>query len=243
MPPRIARVFYVLIAVVAIASSARAQLPTAPPLRTPPAFAAAGPVAARGAFVWLHGAYDSSLPPPAEPPIIRRFAASGWDIWRFDRTTGHDPVGLGGDQLILGLQGLRAGGYKRIIVGGHSRGAFIALNALRVPGLADGYLLASPAAHGPRTDRRAQAMADFNALLNAAVPAPGGRIASLQFADDPLDPDPSQRRAAMEAMAKRTGLRLLSIFAPREPRGHLGIYDGDFDRLFGAELSGFLTPP
>lgn len=216
-------------------------LPAAPPLHPSAAFTPAGPAQARGALVWLHGAYDTDSPPPAEPPVLRRFAAQGWDIWRFDRTTGRDPIGPGGEQLSAGLRALHAAGYGHVLVAGHSRGAFIALYALRDPELADRYLLFSPAAHGSRPSRHAQAIGDFSALLDAAAPAPRTRLAIVQFADDPLDPDPALRLSLLRDMARRTGIRLHSLFQPPDPRGHDGVYDGDFDRLFGRDLSDFLT--
>ena len=109
-------------------------------------------------------------------------------------------------------------------------------------GLADGYLLLSPAAHGSRPERRAQAIADFTALLEAAAPAPNTRIAIAQFAGDTLDPDPTLRRSLIQAMAKRTGMRAQSIFLPPAPSGHMGAYDGDFDMIFGALVVNFLAP-
>lgn len=225
-------------------AAAAESVTLAPPLHPSPAFTPSGPAGARGALVWLHGSYDTDLFPtsPAEPLVIRRFATLGWDIWRFDRTSGRDPLAPGGEALATGLRRLRAAGYAHMLVAGHSRGAFIALFALHDTSLADGYLLLSPAAHGSRPERRPQAIADFSALLDTAAPAPNTRIAIAQFTGDTLDPDPARRRDLLLRMARRTGIRVHSIFLPRAPNGHMGAYDGDFDVIFGEQLAKFLTP-
>jgi alpha-beta hydrolase superfamily lysophospholipase len=217
-----------------------AELPSAAPFRPSPAFAPAGPVAARGALVWLHGSYDTDLepePPPA-PGWVARMAARGFDVWRYDRMPGTDSLPAGGAGLVRGLTALRQAGYRRVVVAGHSRGGFIALSALAHPELADAVAAISPAAHGAAPSRRQAAMAAFQALLDAARRTD---LALVLLDDDPLEPDADGRDAAARAMAQRTGARMLQIVRPAEPRGHLGGYDPDFDRIFGRELTAFLA--
>jgi hypothetical protein len=232
-----------LIVLLALLALAATPLPAAPPLHPSPAFTPAGPAAAAGALVWLHGAYDTDTQPttPTEPAWIARLAAAGYDIWRFDRTPGHDPLRPGGDALVAGLRALRAQGYRRIIVAGHSRGAWIALSALAVPDLADAVAAISPAAHGTGPARRAQAMADWHAMMDAATPG-GPRFALVQLRDDPFDPDPAARRQAAQDATARAGLPFLGIYLPPAPTGHVGIYDPAFDKLFGEKLAAFLNP-
>ncbi len=169
-------------------------------------------------------------------------AARKYDIWRFDRAPGQDRLAAGIDDLCIGAGRLRAAGYRRIIVAGHSRGGWIALGVLRQAGLVDAVATFSPAAHGTRPARRAQAMADWQALLDAAAPS-GARLALVQFADDPLDPDPPGRLGMVRDMTARTGIVLLSLYQPPEPRGHMGVYQPAFDMQFGARLADFLDPP
>jgi pimeloyl-ACP methyl ester carboxylesterase len=218
-----------------------ADLPSAPPLQPSPAFQPAGPGTARGVLVWLHGSYDTDAQPtpPPEPGYIGRMAARGYDIWRFDRAPGQDPLAAGGAALVEGLKALRQGGYRRVLVAGHSRGAFIALAALAQPALVDGVAAISPAAHGTRPERRAQAMADFRDRMDAAG-GPGMRFAFVQLADDPFDLDPPGRVDAVRAAAARSGMKLLVIDRPEEPTGHMGSYEPEFDRLFGERLAAFL---
>ena len=218
-------------------------LPLVAPLHPSPAFQPRGPEQARGALVWLHGAYDSdtqALPP--EPAWIRHAASHGYDIWRFDRTPGQDPLAAGGEQLANAVVALRAGGYRRIIVAGHSRGAWIALTVLSHPGLADGVAAFSPAAHGTKPERQPQALADFDALLHAAGHAPNTRLVIALFADDPLDPGPQSREAMIRGLVHNQAIKLQPIFQPDQPRGHDGVYDPAFDKLFGARIARFLDP-
>ena len=225
---------------IALSCAAGAPLPDAPPLHPSPAFTPAGPDAARGVLVWLHGSYDTDAQPtpPAEPAWVTRMAKRGYDIWRFDRTPGQDPLVPGGEALVRGITGLRRGGYRRVIVAGDSRGAFIALAALAHPELVDALAAISPAAHGTRPERRPQAMSDFRDRMDAA--AGPMRFAMVQFQDDPFDPDADGRAALARAAAVRAGLLLLLIDRPPAPRGHEGEYEPDFDAIFGQCLAQFL---
>jgi dienelactone hydrolase len=200
-------------------------------------FAVAGPAAAKGALVWIHGTYgkDETGPPPP-PDFVGREATAGLDIWRFNRDRNDDPLDRGGEILARGVAGLRGLGYRLVIVAGHSRGAWIALTVLAHAGLADGVVAFSPAAHGTRRESRARAMADWTALWDAAVNN-GTHVVLVQLAEDPWDPDPPGRLAIARA---RFGGNLLSIFQPDEPKGHGGVYEPAFDERFDARVAGFL---
>jgi pimeloyl-ACP methyl ester carboxylesterase len=229
----------VLLLLAALSLAAAAPLPEAPPLHPSPAFSPAGPEQARGALVWLHGSYDSDTQPI--PPVqdwVVRLARRGYDVWRFDRTPGQDPLAAGGEALLRGVAALRQGGYRRVIVAGQSRGAFIALAALAHPELVDALAAISPAAHGTRPERRAQAMSDFQERLDAARGPM--RFALVQLDDDPFDPDADGRAALARETATRAGLSLLLIDRPPAPRGHMGSYEPEFDAIFGACLARFL---
>lgn len=204
-------------------------------LHPSPNFPAPRPQQAEGAVLWLHGSYDTAHEaPPREPPFIARFVPAHWDIWRLDRTTSPDPLAPARAALVLALKGLRDAGYRHIVVAGHSRGGFIALAALAHPDLADAVAAISPAAHGTSPEGRAQALADYRAELARAHGAM--RLALVQFTDDPFDPDPAARSKA----ADRPGLTLLHILEPPAPIGHMGVFDPEFDRLFGEHLVSFL---
>ncbi|MDR3538653.1 MAG: hypothetical protein P4L71_19310 [Acetobacteraceae bacterium] len=218
-----------------------ADLPEAPPFHVSATFHPVGPIAAQGALVWLHGTYDrAAAGPPAEPDIVGRLAAGGFDVWRFDRTRGADGLDAGGEGLVRGLEALRRAGYRRLLVAAHSRGAWIALRVLAHAGLADGVVAISPAAFGPRPERQAEAMADWTAMWRAARPAQT-RVVLVQLREDPYDPDPAARRDVAVAESKRAGLKLLSVFLPDQPRGHIAAYMPDFDVRLGAQIAGFVA--
>jgi dienelactone hydrolase len=201
-----------------------------------PGFAYAGPSVAKGALVWIHGTYgrDQTGPPPP-PDFVGREAAAGLDVWDFNRDRDDDPLPRGAEILARGVQNLRDLGYRRVVVSGHSRGAWIALTVLTYPGLANAVVAFSPAAHGTREDRKAQAMAAWTALWDAAENN-GTHVVLVQLADDPWDPDPPRRLAIARA---RFGGNLLSIFQPAAPKGHAGVYEPEFDQQFGGEIAAF----
>ncbi len=223
-----------------------ALLPEVPPLRPSAVYPPSGPATATGAVLWLHGGVspgqftgpDTPDGQPA-PPWLGRLAAQGWDVWRYNRTPGHDPLDEGEAGTIRGLEALHAAGYRRVILAGFSRGAFIGMVVLARPDLIEAAILLSPAAHGTRPERRGQAIADFAARL-AAARGPL-RLALTQFNDDPFDPDPVERGTMAREAARRAGMRLLHIERPNLPAGHMGSYEPEFDTLFGDALARFAT--
>jgi pimeloyl-ACP methyl ester carboxylesterase len=227
-----------LLALAALAFLAASPLPEAPPLHPSAAFTPAGPQSARGALVWLAGSYDTDTEPvPPEQPWVARVAGRGYDIWRFDRTPGRDPLIPGGEALIAGLERLHDAGYRHVVVAGHSRGAFIALAALAHPDLVEAVAVIDPAAHGPRPERTARALADFGDRLDAARGPM--RFAFVQLRDDPFALGPDARVALVHKAAERAGLSLLLIDRPPEPAGHVGGFEPAFDALFGECLARF----
>lgn len=233
--------FRLILALLLLACPAlAATLPDAPPLTPAAQFTPRTPARAAGALVWLHGAYDTDQPPPALPEFVTRLARRGWDVWRFDRTTGRDPLQEGGEALARGLAALRQGGYRRIAVAGHSRGAWIALTVLAHPGLADTVAAFSPAAHGSRPAQHARAMADWRALMAAARPG-HAHVLIATWRDDPLDPDPDARLAIARTDLAPDGLTLDVLDRPTSPLGHMGVYEPAFDQRWGNCTARFLA--
>ena len=195
------------------------------------------PATARGAVVWLHGSYDAAREPrPDDPDWLAPLLARGYDLWHFDRAARPDPLAEGGARLLRGLAGLRAGGYRRIVVAGFSRGAFIGMAALARADLADAVIAMSPAAHGRRVERRGEALSAWAGLLQAAGPV---RLAFAVLRDDPWDPGPEARAAAArESLPGRTG-RLLLIDRPAGFSDHMESFTPEFAARFGLCLAAF----
>lgn len=221
-----------------------AGAPEIVPLRASVVYPPRGAGQAVGAVMWLHGGvspgqFETAETPDGQPAPawLGRLAALGWDVWRYNRTPGHDPLAEGEAGTIRGLEGLHAAGYRRVIVAGFSRGAFIGMAALARPDLVEAVVLLSPAAHGTRVERRAQAIAEFGVRL-AAARGPM-RVALAQFDDDPFDPDPMLRGRMMREAAGRAGMMVLHIDRPALPTGHMGSFEPEFDARFGAELARF----
>ena len=153
-----------------------------------------------------------------------------------------DPLDAGAQRLAAGSAALRALGYRRVLLAGDSRGAFIALRALAVPGVADAVVLTAPAAHGRSEARSPQALADFSAAMNATAVGGVARIALVLFADDAWDPDPVERAGMFRANVARMGIVGLLIDRPGAPRDHEAGASAAFDALFGACLAAFIDP-
>ncbi len=213
----------------ALAPAARAE--QAGVLHSDPALAVRD-AAAAGALVWLHPhAREAPAPPP--PDWTAGLVAAGWDLWLWDRAGPAEvPLRAGAQRLAEATAALRARGYRRVAVLGESRGAFIALAALRHAGLADAVVLAAPAAHGRRPERREEALADFSAALRAADPAATRRLAVFLFDDDGWDPDPAGRAMMARDALARLGIQGLVVDRPAAPTGHGGLQDPGFAPRF-----------
>lgn len=198
---------------------------------------AVAPEASRGAVVWLHGSYDAAREArPDEPDWLAPLVARGYDLWRFDRPMRPDPLDAGGERLLRGVAALRAAGYRRVVVAGFSRGAFIGLAALARPDLVAAVAAVSPAAHGRRAERRGEALAAFAARMAGAGPT---RLALVLLADDPWDPGTEARAAqARAAVPGKEGLLLLD--RPGGVGGHMGSFEPEFAARFGDCLAAFL---
>lgn len=197
----------------------------------------AGPVMARGAVVWLHGSYDpTSEARPDDPAWLSAVRARGYDMWHFNRPRRPDPLTEGGAGLVDGLAALRRAGYRRVVVAGFSRGAFIALSALARPDLADAVLAISPAAHGRRVERRGEALAAFEALLQAGQAT---RFGLVMLRDDAWDPGPAQRAEMARVSAPARAGMLLLVDRPEGVADHMGSFSPEFAARFGACLAAF----
>lgn len=201
-----------------------------------------GPQAARGVYVWAHGYGGTAAPDPrgAQPqPHVRAFNNAGYDIVRFDREPNADERQRAAGWLRDGLAELRRRGYRSVVVGGQSRGAWNALQMLGTPGLADAVVAISPAAHGQGSSTNLTAQYDdLRAVLSDAPPG-RTRVVVAQFAQDPFDGDAERRAALFRARAQAMGALLL-IDRPDGLTGHYAGGTSEFGQRFGPCIARFV---
>ncbi|WP_135470472.1 alpha/beta fold hydrolase [Crenalkalicoccus roseus] len=201
-----------------------------------------GPREAKGAYLWAHGraagGQDSRGTQPQ--PHVRVFNNAGYDVLRFDRAPETDETDAAAEWMREALRSLRAQGYQRVVVGGQSRGAWNALQALAAPGLADGVVAVAPAAHGATgSPAWAWALDDLRRVV-ASARSPETRVVVVNFARDEFDPDPERRAGIFRALtAPRVGA-LLFLDRPPEVSGHGGGADSRFVQRYGTCLLDFV---
>jgi len=201
-----------------------------------------GPTSARGAYLWAHGraagGQDSRGGQPQ--PHVRIFNNAGYDVLRFDRAPATDETDAAAAWMRSALSELRAQGYARIIVGGQSRGAWNALQALEKPGLADAVVAVAPAAHGATGSAAwAWALDDLRQVVRAAR-SPQARVAVANFTGDEFDPDPDGRAQIFRSLASSRQVgALLFLDRPQGLEGHGAGADARFTQRYGACLLEF----
>lgn len=199
-----------------------------------------GAAQARGAYIWAHGraagGQDSRFTQPQ--PHVRAFNNTGYDVIRFDRAPETDETDAAAAWLRDAIRELRARGYRRIVVGGQSRGGWNALQALAEPGLVDAVVAIAPAAHGARgSPAWAWALEDLREVAERARDR-AARVIVATFAGDEFDPDPEGRAAIFHDLAQRVG-GLLFLDRPPEVHGHGGGADSRFTLRYGPCLLDF----
>ena len=197
-----------------------------------------GPGAARGAYLWAHGraagGQDSRGGQPQ--PHVRIFNNAGYDVLRFDRAPATDETDAAAAWMRSALSELRAQGYTRVVVGGQSRGAWNALQALDRPGLAEAV---APAAHGATGSAAwAWALDDLRQVVRAAR-SPLARVAIANFTGDEFDPDPEGRSQIFRSPSSPRVGALLFLDRPQGLEGHGAGADARFTQRYGACLLEF----
>ena len=209
-----------------------------------------GPQTAKGVIYFLRGwsggsGFDDNF---VAPYFFKRLSEQGWDV--IGAKFPYRPAGrlVSASLSLLGpteqfvrrrLGELKAQGYRRIVLAGHSWGAWVALVA--APGSpADALLLSSPALYGdkllngePNPDV-SRNVTEFPALVDkVTVP-----IALLMFAGDTFAAQ-DRGPAAVETF-KAKGTPALVIARPVGFNGHFSGWLPIFDYEYGQCLADFL---
>ncbi len=205
-----------------------------------------GPAAARGVYVFGHGTAATTqgnrdargFQPHS---YVRHFNNNGYDVIRFDRAPSTDLTDSAAGWLREGLRKVRAMGYRQVIVGGQSRGAWNSLQILDTAGLADVVIAVSAAAHGTDSMRQsANGMAELYQMFRSAA-APAARVAIVNFRNDPFEENPDKRFALADDLLAPRVAALLKINQPEGIKGHGGGYSLDFANRYSACLLRFAT--
>jgi len=206
-----------------------------------------GPAAAAGVYVWAHGSgalngYGALANARSSQPQghVRAFNNAGFDVVRFDRHPNSDSRDRAAGWLEDSLKDLRERGYKKIVVGGQSRGSWNSLQMLTHAGLADAVVAISPAAHGSGGSTNLSAQYDDLRQLVGDVPASPARLAFVQFQADPFAGDLAGRRALIERLRSRLG-GLLILDQPEGFTGHFAGANARFTSRYGQCLLQFAT--
>lgn len=216
------------------------------PFRAAPLMFRHGPREARGVIIWSHGfggpARDQRRTSVAG--FLAPLNDAGWDVLRYDRDPIEDDIATTLPRLVRGLAAVRAAGYARIVLAGHSRGAWQSILAAgERPDLVDAVIAAAPAAHGDAGEQNnhAVALGDFRRAL-ASLPADRVRLAVLVFDADTFDPSPAERAALVAELATTRAAPTLAVW-PNGAMGHTGALDWRFTVRHGACLMSFLNLP
>jgi hypothetical protein len=210
-----------------------------------------GPTKASGVFYFVRGFNNYERTDDrfrAVPYFLRSFSEAGWDVliakYPHDspyggRATVHPLVA----SLLRGrVTELKRAGYRRVILGGWSWGAWATMNADGGGGLeAEGLFLLVPASHGRRptpdnpNSSFAEASSDF-AGLTKSLSKP---LAAVFFRDDPYDP--GGRARLIEEHVQKRGLPHVVIDNPSGFSGHGAGWLPVFDYVFGKCLLTFFN--
>src|SRR5690242_8097374 len=87
--------------------------------------AARGPATAKGAVIYSHGLASDTEAAGATPFVVDALQEGGWDVFRLQRQRAGDTLESATEALIAAMQRLRGDGYTRLVLVGHSFGAWI----------------------------------------------------------------------------------------------------------------------
>ena len=113
----------------------------------PPDDALRGAGKAKGAVIWNDGYDPERNPSETVPPIVRYFAEAGWDAFNLGRHSGFTTQRIS-PLILLAIDKVKAKGYRRIVLIGHSAGAFAGIEVGSYQPDITGILSLAPAGYG-----------------------------------------------------------------------------------------------
>ena len=206
-----------------------------------PRFIWRDPRAATGLYIWGHGQTNMMDSRGQQPQAyVRAFNNAGFDVVRFDREPSADYRDAAAAWLRQALQTFRGQGWRKIVVGGQSRGGWTSLQILDVAGLADAVIVASPAYFGGTS--RSDNTGDMYRLVQAAH-APTTRVAIAQFTGDIYVTNMDNRVGLYRDGLTSRVAALLMIDRPPGITGHGGGNSAAFAQGYANCLLHFVMDP
>lgn len=202
-----------------------------------------GPQAADGLLVYFHG----YAPAAADKlPVATFFAevarAANWDVLRVNRLPFVDIDTADADILAVAeakVEEARRMGYRRVVLGGHSRGGWLALSGASLANV-DGVVGLAPASpwfSNESPDRRAATLAAR--LSQARAP----RIAAFFFEGDPIEATSESRALTIQRALETSGSSFLLVDRPPDLFGPDAAGYGRFTRRYRDCVVAFLRAP
>ena len=204
----------------------------------------------RGLLYFIRGLVSADRDDDRHRPpqyFLTRLSQAGWDVTyaKYPQDLvypGQATHGRVAEFLRNRLQHLKRDGYRRVIVGGQSWGAWVTLVAQQQGDLAaDGLFLLVPATHGKKMNLLGEPNPSFTknkselAPLVTSIRKP---VAAVFFADD--DYDPGGRGKLVEQQVRTRQLAHLLIDNPPGLKGHGAGWLPMFDFAYGACIETFL---
>jgi pimeloyl-ACP methyl ester carboxylesterase len=192
-----------------------------------------GPQSAAGLLLYFHGnaGREDATKDPLPLIFTEMAKAATWDVVKINR---RPPVDVESEddhvlQVVAERIALaRQDGYKRIIVGGASRGGWLALLAATLPGVDVAVGLApGTTSYEPEVIRRT-----LGVLAQKLAAARAKRIAAFFFEGDPLEDLDERRAAVLRQALQGKGPAFMLVDRPADLAGHAGGATGRFVRRY-----------
>jgi pimeloyl-ACP methyl ester carboxylesterase len=197
-----------------------------------------GPAHAKGAIVWSHGrSVDSEDSLTPTPSFVRVMQEAGWDVLRFDRLRAEDTLPASSAVLARAANDLKAAGYARVVLAGHSFGGFLSLIAATRSDAIDAVIATAPAAWGNAIDNPDTYQLNATRLFDLLGRIRHARVALAFFQGDIFDPG-GRADVATRLLAGR-GLPYLMIDRPAGLVSHWAVNQPGFGQRFSACLEAF----
>jgi len=195
-----------------------------------------GPEAAQGAFIWSHGIgtrINRENSQAATPVSVTVFRDHGWDVFRLNRDVMSEAIDSDLRELNKRIAELHARGYRRVVLGGQSAGAWLSVIAAGKLNGIHAIIANAPAYYGTGFANN-QRNADL--LYPYAEAIRGVRVMVSFFDGDPFDP--GGRGPELERIFTHNGVPHLIIDRPAGFTGHGSGNGALFLRRFGACMLG-----